>query len=58
MAPPTVARITREHYLDLDIPLHSRWRHFAIGGRDRCGSVRSNSTGSTRTSSRASASIS
>jgi Protein of unknown function (DUF1688) len=30
-----VARITREHYPDLDIPLHSRWRHFAIGARDR-----------------------
>jgi hypothetical protein len=30
-----VARVTRENYPDLDIPLHSRWRHFAIGGRDR-----------------------
>jgi Protein of unknown function (DUF1688) len=30
-----VARITREHYPDLDIPLHSRWRHFAFGARDR-----------------------
>jgi hypothetical protein len=30
-----VARVTREQYPDLAIPLHSRWRHFAIGGRDR-----------------------
>jgi hypothetical protein len=30
-----VARVTREQYPDLDIPLHSRWRHFAIGARDR-----------------------
>jgi Protein of unknown function (DUF1688) len=30
-----VARIAREHYPDLAIPLHSRWRHFATGRRDR-----------------------
>jgi hypothetical protein len=30
-----VARVTRESYPDLEIPLHSRWRHFAIGARDR-----------------------
>jgi len=24
-----------EHYPDLDIPFHSRWRHFQIGGIDR-----------------------
>ena len=30
-----VAQVTREHYPDLAIPLHSRWRHFAIGPRDR-----------------------
>lgn len=30
-----VVRITRETYPDLAIPLHSRWRHFEIGGRDR-----------------------
>jgi hypothetical protein len=30
-----VARLTREQYPDLVIPLHSRWRHFAIGQRDR-----------------------
>jgi hypothetical protein len=30
-----VVRITREQYPDLAIPLHSRWRHFELGGRDR-----------------------
>jgi hypothetical protein len=30
-----VAAVTRENYPDLAIPLHSRWRHFALGGRDR-----------------------
>jgi hypothetical protein len=30
-----VVGITRENYRDLDIPLHSRWRHFALGARDR-----------------------
>jgi Protein of unknown function (DUF1688) len=30
-----VVRVTLEQYPDLAIPLHSRWRHFAIGGRDR-----------------------
>ena len=31
----TVAGLTRRAYPDLDVPLHSRWRHFTIGGRDR-----------------------
>jgi hypothetical protein len=26
---------TRADYPDLDIPYHSRWRHFAVGNRDR-----------------------
>ena len=30
-----VVRVTREQYSDLAIPLHSRWRHFKLGGRDR-----------------------
>ncbi|HUG38546.1 MAG TPA: DUF1688 family protein, partial [Candidatus Limnocylindrales bacterium] len=30
-----VARVTRERYPDLRVPLHSRWRHFDAGGRDR-----------------------
>lgn len=29
------AAITREAYPSLDIPFHSRWRHFVIGGEDR-----------------------
>jgi len=30
-----VIETMRERYPDLDIPLHSRWRHFAAGGPDR-----------------------
>jgi len=30
-----VARITRERYPELKIPVHSRWRHFEAGGIDR-----------------------
>ena len=30
-----VARTIRANYPTLDIPTHSRWRHFAVGGRDR-----------------------
>jgi hypothetical protein len=30
-----VAEVTRERYPDLVVPLHSRWRHFGAGGRDR-----------------------
>src|SRR5229473_4279847 len=30
-----VAQVTREAYPDLDIPYHSRWRHFSAGGIDR-----------------------
>jgi hypothetical protein len=30
-----VARITRDRYPDLKIPVHSRWRHFEAGGIDR-----------------------
>ena len=36
---PEVARlvveVTRERYPDLDVPWHSRWRHFRVGGVDR-----------------------
>lgn len=28
-----------EHYPDLDIPFHSRWRHFQVGGIDRWASL-------------------
>ena len=30
-----VASVTRERYLGLAVPPHSRWRHFAAGGHDR-----------------------
>ncbi len=30
-----VARLTRERFPTLDIPFHSRWRHFEAGGVDR-----------------------
>jgi len=29
-----VARVVRDRYPRLDPPVHSRWRHFAFGGRD------------------------
>ena len=28
----SVADVTRRRYRNLDIPYHSRWRHFAAGG--------------------------
>lgn len=30
-----VAEVTRRRYPDLDVPYHSRWRHFAAGGVER-----------------------
>ncbi|WP_208852364.1 URC4/urg3 family protein [Roseomonas genomospecies 6] len=30
-----VAAVTRETYPDLDVPYHSRWRHFVVEGVDR-----------------------
>lgn len=30
-----VAAVTRRRYPDLDVPYHSRWRHFEAGGVDR-----------------------
>jgi hypothetical protein len=30
-----VAQVTRRQYPGLDVPFHSRWRHFAVGGVDR-----------------------
>ena len=29
----------RASYPDLDIPYHSRWRHFSAGGHDRCATL-------------------
>jgi hypothetical protein len=34
-----VATITRRRYPDLEVPPHSRWRHFAAGGIDRASLV-------------------
>jgi len=34
-----VADITRRRYPDLEVPPHSRWRHFAAGGIDRASFV-------------------
>jgi hypothetical protein len=36
-----VAEVTRSRYPDLDIPFHSRWRHFEAGGRDRAAKLTS-----------------
>ncbi|WP_448204707.1 URC4/urg3 family protein [Azospirillum sp. sgz302134] len=30
-----VAEVTREAYPDLEVPYHSRWRHFVVAGDDR-----------------------
>ncbi|HYG88491.1 MAG TPA: URC4/urg3 family protein [Azospirillum sp.] len=30
-----VAQVTRDAYPDLDVPYHSRWRHFVVAGKDR-----------------------
>ena len=29
-----VARVIRQNYPNLDVPLHARWRHFTVAGRD------------------------
>jgi hypothetical protein len=34
-----VLEITRRRYPDLDVPYHSRWRHFSAGGVDRASLV-------------------
>jgi hypothetical protein len=34
-----VIEITRRRYPDLDVPYHSRWRHFSAGGVDRAALV-------------------
>jgi hypothetical protein len=34
-----VADITRRRYPDLNVPFHSRWRHFSAGGLDRAALV-------------------
>jgi hypothetical protein len=34
-----VVEITRRRYPDLDVPYHSRWRHFSAGGVDRAAQI-------------------
>ncbi|MGH6673323.1 MAG: URC4/urg3 family protein [Xanthobacteraceae bacterium] len=34
-----VAATTRKNYPSLDMPFHSRWRHFVVGGADRAGAL-------------------
>ncbi|MEP7157329.1 MAG: URC4/urg3 family protein [Betaproteobacteria bacterium] len=34
-----VAGVIRERYPDLNVPYHSRWRHFEAGGVDRWGAI-------------------
>jgi hypothetical protein len=36
-----VVEITRRRYPNLDVPYHSRWRHFSVGGADRAAQVAS-----------------
>lgn len=38
----------RRSYPDLDIPYHARWRHFAVGGRDRWAQLAARVTGQDR----------
>jgi hypothetical protein len=42
-----VADITRQRYPDLNIPFHSRWRHFEAGGIDRTAELRQRLAGLT-----------
>eukprot|EP00297_Palpitomonas_bilix_P014180 CAMPEP_0113887888 /NCGR_PEP_ID=MMETSP0780_2-20120614/12505_1 /TAXON_ID=652834 /ORGANISM="Palpitomonas bilix" /LENGTH=236 /DNA_ID=CAMNT_0000876553 /DNA_START=45 /DNA_END=751 /DNA_ORIENTATION=- /assembly_acc=CAM_ASM_000599 len=34
-----VIDVTKDNYPDLNVPFHSRWRHFDIGGVDRVGAL-------------------
>jgi Protein of unknown function (DUF1688) len=39
-----VLEITRKNYPSLDVPFHSRWRHFVMGGEDRWAALDRNTT--------------
>jgi hypothetical protein len=39
VAADLVVAVTREAYPTLDVPFHSRWRHFVLGGEDRWASL-------------------
>ncbi len=34
-----VVATTKKNYPTLDVPFHSRWRHFVVGGKDRSEAV-------------------
>ncbi len=42
-----VLRVIRQHYPDLDIPFHSRWRHFEVGNPNRLAHLETLLTGFT-----------
>jgi hypothetical protein len=44
-----VAGVIRAAYPSLDIPYHARWRHFAVGGRDRWAELQRRLGGVSRT---------
>jgi hypothetical protein len=41
VAADLVVETTRKAYPGLEVPFHSRWRHFVVGGRDRWGAIES-----------------
>jgi hypothetical protein len=48
-----VAAVTRRDYTDLDVPVHSRWRHFEAGGVDRAARLAERLRGDAREQARA-----
>lgn len=52
-----VIAVTRESYPDLDIPYHSRWRHFTVGGIDRWAVLATSLGGDRRELARAAADL-
>ncbi|WP_278312439.1 URC4/urg3 family protein [Lolliginicoccus levis] len=54
IAAAEVASITRDRYPSLEIPYHSRWRHFEAGGVDRAVVLRERLAGSDASASAAS----
>jgi hypothetical protein len=47
-----VAAVTRRRYPDLNVPFHSRWRHFGVGGLDRAALVAPGADGAERARAR------
>ncbi|WP_346292459.1 URC4/urg3 family protein [Sphaerothrix gracilis] len=44
-----VLEVMRQQYPNLDVPFHSRWRHFEVAGRSRADSLAERMTGATAT---------